>query len=168
MSSLRNEAAAARQLLQELAAAQAEPLDDETVDIVVDSETGLKEAISRAVMQMRMALAESKACQELSLQIDDRAERHKRRAMRIKDAIGAAMNFSGIRKMPLPEATLTLSDKKPSVIITDAEALTAQYLNTKTVSVPAKDHILAHLLAGLKVEGATLDNGGQTLTIRTK
>jgi hypothetical protein len=168
MSSLRNEAAAARQLLQELAAAQAEPLDDETVEIALDSETGLKEAISRALMQMRLALSEASACARLAEEITARGERHERRALRIRESIAVAMIFAGTEKLTLPEATLTLSDKKPKVVITDESALTAQYVDTKTVLVPSKAHILAHLLAGLKVEGSTLDNGGQTLTIRTK
>lgn len=168
MTDLRNEAAAARQLLQELAAAQAEPLDDETVDIVVESETGLKEAIARAVMQMRQAIADAKSCTELANQIEDRADRHKRRAERIKDSIAMAMTFVGTKSVMLPEATLTVSDKKRGVVITDENALPKQFVDTKTITNPRKADILSTLLAGQKVPGATLDNGGQTLTIRTK
>jgi len=168
MSSLRNEAVAARQLLQELAAAQAEPLDDETVDIAVDSETGLKEAISRAILQMRLAYSDANSCADLANKIISRSQRHDRRAQRIKDSIAMAMSFAGVEKLALPEATLTLSERKRGVVIADGSAIPDSFVKTETVRKIEKAAILKALTAGETVPGATLDNGGQTLTIRTK
>ena len=168
MSDLRNEAAAARQLLQELAAAQAEPLDDETVDIVVESETGLKEAIARAVMQMRIAKAEAIACEELSDAIIERSRRHSRRVDRIRDAISMAMEFAGVTKLALPEATLTISDRKKEVVVTDESVLPKEFVKTRVVERIDFAKLGEAMRAGASIPGATLDNGGRTLTIRTK
>lgn len=168
MSSLRNEAAAARQLLQELAAAQAEPLDDETVDIVVDSETGLKEAISRAVAQIRDVEGHASACDDTAARIKERAARLRHKADRIRDAIASSMAFAGVKKLPLPEATISLIDRERKVVVTHPGMIPDKYRKIKTTSVVDTEKIAKHLLSGGELLGAMLDNGGQSIRIGTK
>jgi len=75
------------------------------------------------------------------------------------------MEATELRKMELPEATLSIRSVAPSVIITDEENLPD--IACKFERKPDKAKI-KELLASGWVAGATLSNGTKSLTIRIK
>ena len=139
--------------------------DEDMAFVAVEGETGLIEAISAAVDRM----AELKAhCEALEIQIKNLKERHSRfeeQASRIKAAIHVAMGHAELRKLELPQATLSVRAVAPSVEVTDEALIPAQFWVTQDPKLDKKA-LLAALKAKEQVPGAQLSNGGETLAIR--
>lgn len=103
---------------------------------------------------------------KLATQIEDRQARKARCEARVKaqrEAIQMLMECAGIDKLPLPEATVSLRKVAPKLIVTDADALPDAF-----VSIVRKPDLAAIRAADCPVPGATLDNGGSSITIRRK
>lgn len=103
---------------------------------------------------------------KLASQIDDRQARKVRCEGRIKaqrEAIQMLMETAGVDKLPLPEATVSLRKVAPKLIVTDADALPDAF-----VSIVRKPDFAAIRAADCPVPGASLDNGGSSITIRRK
>jgi len=139
--------------------------DEDMAFVAVEGETGLIEAISAAVDRM----AELKAhCEALEIQIKNLKERHSRfeeQASRIKAAIHVAMGHAELRKLELPQATLSVRAVAPSVEVTDEALIPAKFWVTQDPKLDKKA-LLAALKAKEQVPGAQLSNGGETLAIR--
>ena len=125
-SPLGRETATGRQALMVL---QEEHPDftEEDIHLVLDSESNLKDAIGHAVRQVleRQALAD--AALALARQYKDRGERHKAAVERGRARIVEALETVGLRKMTLPEATISIGRGQPSVLVTDEELVPVKY-----------------------------------------
>lgn len=92
----------------------------------------------------------------------------KSRAENRKDAMRGLMlrllKAAGQRKAPLTEATISVTNGRDSVEITDEKAVPARFL--KVVKTPDKTAIKAVLDAGKKVKGAAIKTGAETLSVR--
>jgi hypothetical protein len=97
--------------------------------------------------------------QHRSARLDQRNRAMRELAFRI-------MSLADLRKVELPEATLSIRAGTPKVIVTD-EALIPDML-CRIKREPDKTKIKKSLLADNAVEGAVLSNAEHTLTIRTK
>jgi hypothetical protein len=139
--------------------------EDLTLDMI-EGETRLIDMID-ALMSAR---AEDAAmAQALKAHQDDLAARKKRfeaRADARKKLAQIALTEAGIRKLERPAYTASLSATPASVVITDDSALPDELCRIKRE--PDKTAIKKALQAGDEVRGASLSNGGETLTIRVK
>lgn len=141
--------------------------DDEMIATAVEGETSLVETISAAVD--RIAELNSH-CEALAARIKDLSERQGRfedQASRIKAAIHVAMGHGELRKLELPQATLSLRQVPPIAEITDESVIPAKFWKVQDPKLD-KAALLCALKSKEAVPGATLSNGSETISIRSK
>jgi Arc/MetJ-type ribon-helix-helix transcriptional regulator len=96
----------------------------------------------------------------------ERHDRFESRSEKLREALRDLLCRANMRKLVLPECTLSLSAKPQSVVIADESALPEQFIRIK--KEPDKAAIKEALKRGEQITGAALSNGGETLTIRRK
>lgn len=163
---LHNETVHVQQLLHDLAG-QLDESDGDLIAGMIEGETRYFEVIDR--------LLEARA--EIEMMIDGLAERaaalaarkqiFERRETAIRAALQRSMEATGQHKIQRSVATLFLGNKPVGAIVTDEAVIPQEY---KTPQPPKLDKraLLAALKVGVEIPGATLSNGGTTLTIRSK
>lgn len=141
--------------------------DAEMIETAIEGETSLKEAISAAVDRILEldAHEEAIAAQIATLQV--RRERFEHQSDRIKAAVHVAMGQAELRKLELPQATLSVRAVPPKAEITDESMLPSRFWKS---SAPTLDRklLLETLKSGESVPGAVLSNGSETLSLRSR
>ena len=142
-----------------------------------DNRAELEEAITRAVQteiekvdgishmlthfesQVQLAAAESKRLQA-------RRKGFERSAERLEQYVRRAMDLAGVRKLQGETTTLSLRVAPASVLITNFEAVPAEYKEIRTEVVIDKDSVKKALKGGAIVPGAALSAGSLYLVRR--
>lgn len=111
--------------------------------------------------------------EQLGQQIAARKVRAERAGLRIeqrKNLILSLMETARLSKIPLPEATVWTSERKPTFKVTDVEQLPKGYFTIETVRTrkPNKDKIAAAFEKGVLLAGVTKTNGMTVLNTRRK
>ena len=157
-----NQAALVRALLHQIAASSG---DDETVQIVADSETTLIDAITAALNRIGELEAHADV---MTNRIDNlRARRDFFRAsvIGIRASILSALETCGTSKLETPEATVYLRATPDRVEITDATIIPLNYMR-QPEPVIDKAELSKQVKLGVVVPGASLIKGGNTIAIR--
>jgi hypothetical protein len=132
----------------------------------LEGETDLYELVRKLLAQVE----EDEGVQAiLAEQIADRTARKQRAGERVKhnrEAIMALIQCANLDKLTLPEATLSVRAVPPKAIVTDEAAVPDELC--KFTRKPDLTAIKAEVEAGAVVPGVSLDNGGNSLTIRRK
>ncbi len=157
---LDREAAAARDLLAQIASH-----DDETLSAdMVEGETELHDAIETALAEMDEAAALAEGVKAMIAKYETRKSALERRAERLRSAIEQAMAVSGLASIRLPAATLTVKDTPPKAIITDESLIPAEFWKPRD---PSLDKAAINAAAKLgSIPGVTMSNGGVSLQVR--
>jgi hypothetical protein len=87
-----------------------------------------------------------------------RRDRYYARSVACRTALRDSLDVLGLRRLDDPEFTASLKAARPSVIVTDIDALPKEML--RVTVAPNKEAIGAALRAGTTVAGAELSNGG--------
>lgn len=154
-------AAAARALLQSVADMIT---DDETSEIIIDTETDLPSAIATALDRIDELEEHVAGIDHRMTSLRERKGRFADNIETLRRSIQSALETTNVRKLELPVATISLRAVPPSVIITDEAALPIEY--KRQPPVPDKKLIAAALKDGVAIAGAELSNGGQTISIK--
>lgn len=142
--------------------------DDEDMRMTaVEGETGLLEAISEAVDRCEELKAHQEAIETRIKDLSERRDRFDGQAQRIKAAIQVAMMQAELRKIELPQATLSVRAVPPKAEITDEAAIPAKFWKPQDPKLDRKA-VLDALKAKEQVPGATLSNGGETISLRVR
>lgn len=141
--------------------------DEEMAAVAVEGETGLLESISGAVDRLHELETNCVALEAREKDIHDRRSRFEDQAARIKAAIHVAMGHGGLRRLELPQATLSLRQVAPKAEITDEAAIPSKFWKAKEPTLDKKA-VLDALKAKEAVPGAVLSNGSETISIRVK
>jgi hypothetical protein len=140
--------------------------DDVLRTDMIEGETEAFEFLSRVVQTINRAQVTKTG---LSHYIDALQERYSRFGRRI-DVLRAfakqVMDTADIKKAELPEATLSIRNGPPRVIITNEHELPDHYVRIKRE--PDKTKIKAAIQGGDHVPGAALSNSETTLAILTR
>lgn len=107
--------------------------------------------------------------QAVSDRMDDLALRQKRYALQAEEhrrTAFAMMDALGMDKFRSAEFTVTIAAGKPGVVVTDVDALPAEFV--RVTRSPDKAAIARAMAEGIVVDGAEMQNGNPTLTVRTK
>jgi hypothetical protein len=102
----------------------------------------------------------------LSSRIEDakaRKDRFKRRQEGAKKMMQRLMEIAGLKRLQLTEATLTVANVPPSVVIIDEFQVPAEFMRVK--SEPDKAAIKDALKNGAVIPGCQMSNGGQSLRV---
>ena len=136
--------------------------DDEFKMNVLEGETDFHRILTSLVRKAQFAAAIVTGISEETRRLGDRKRRYERQEDFNRALIKEVMEIAEIRKAELPLATLVISNKSASVIITDETLLPDNLVRIKRE--PNKTEIKKALEAG-PVAGAELSNGGTTLVI---
>lgn len=153
--------------IENLIASYPELAEDETLraDMIAGS-TQAEEVLSKIVDRMQEAEAMASAIAKRVNDLSARQNAFDRRGDAMRALAFRIMNAANVRKMPLPEATLSIRAVAPSLAIEDESKIPAEFTKTETKIDRAK--IKEALKAGAVVPGACLTNGSETISIRVK
>ena len=141
-------------------------LAEDDMLLALESETDAMEYLRHIehLRQQAVMLAKS-----IDLVIDDlkvRRGRFEHREEGIRRLMFQMLQAASIRKLELPEATLSIRTGSPKVVIVDEAEIPETFIRIKRE--PDKASIKVALQDGIPVPGATLSNAEENLTIRTK
>ncbi len=139
--------------------------DADLMAATIEGETGLFEAIGRAVDeidQIEVLIVGLKAKEKAFI---DRRRRLEAKKDRIRAQIEQAMDATEQKAVTLPTATLSLREVKPGLIVSEEADIPARFWKAQPPKLD-KTALLAELKAGEQVPGAGLDNGGFAVAIR--
>lgn len=141
--------------------------DDEMIATAVEGETSLVETISAAVDRIAELNSHCEALDVRCKELGERRSRFEDQASRIKAAIHVAMGHGELRKLELPQATLSLRPVPPKAEITDEAAIPSKFWKAQDPKLDKKA-VLDALKSKEEIPGASLSNGGETISIRVK
>lgn len=139
--------------------------DEEWWLATLESETDLTELLRKLERQRQEAACNSEALSQNIKDLKARQFRFDKRQEAMRALAMKLLYVADVEKLQLPEATYSMRAVPPSVVILDEEALPDAAC--RFTRVPDKTAIKSMLEIG-SVPGATLSNGGRTLSIRVK
>jgi len=156
-----------RAQIEALRAAYPQVADDEDQWLLsLESETDLREFLTVAVKRMYEAEAFVEGIDDLITDIKTRRQRFEQRGEAMRSLAFRVMTTAAVRKVELPQATLSIRAGQPKVIITDETRLPEHCIRIKRE--PDKLLIREHLARGEHVAGAELSNSEPQLAVRIK
>lgn len=133
---------------------------------MIDGQTDAADLLRKIVSLHIETKAMATALKGVEAEYKARRERVEARSQGFKDMAERIMQAAHLGKLVLPEATLSVRQVPPAVIVTDEASIPARYIRVKHEidRVALKEA----LKSGESVPGATLGNGGETLAILTR
>ena len=140
--------------------------DDETLELALESETDLREFLIAVVRRMDEAEAFAEGIGDLITETKARQQRFEQRSEAMRTLAFKLMNAAEVRKIELPQATLSIRAGVPRVIVTDEAALPPSCVRIHME--PNKTAIKDQLTRGELVPGAEISNAEPVLSVRIK
>lgn len=139
--------------------------DDDLTRDMIEGETGLHEAIAALFAEVTETEVQLAGLEAKLTEFEGRKKRYQDRLGFMRSVIEQAMLIGDVRKLELPDATLSLSSRGAKLVITDESAVPADYWRPKDPELDRK--ALAQALKDkIEIPGVALDNGGISLTVR--
>lgn len=165
---LRKDVEVARRLLERLAPYLK---DDEQAQLdAVEGQTDLFETIDSGLERLDDIEDKVDGIKRRMEVLKARCDRLKAQDEAIRSAIMDALDTVGLKTVERPLATITVADVPRDVEILNEAEIPPRFWKQPKVPDPKVDktELKAALVAGEKIEGARLDNGGKTLKLRRK
>jgi Siphovirus Gp157 len=140
--------------------------DDEALVLSLESETDATEFCTRLVRKIKENEAYSNGVAAYIAELRGRQEMFDRRDIGLRAILLKVMEAAGLKKLPLPIATLSATTSQ-HVNVIELLDIPSEYLRYKPPE-PNKTEIKAALKAGKAVPGCVLSNPEPHLTIRIK
>lgn len=139
--------------------------DADLVRDCIEGETRLHEMIDAAVAQISADTAHIKGIKAHMVTLKSRQSRLEERIDAFRAAIQTAMQVAELKSRETPLGTVSLKKVPPSVQIVDEAQIPAEFWKAQDPKLDKKA-VLDALKEKRAVEGATLTNGGETLSLR--
>lgn len=140
--------------------------DPELLHDVIEGQTDLFEIMDWLLGKLADEEELETAIASRSAVLGERKKACQNRQQRLRDALLYCMTASDQKSLRRPEATLTLTPRKPGVQAVDEAALPEEFW--KVERKVNRSAISDALKEGWIPPGVTLDNGGVALTVRRK
>jgi hypothetical protein len=140
--------------------------DETLLADMLEAETGLYEFFATVVHGMRTAEAFIVGMTTLMDELKARRDRYEQREEALRGLALALMQHANVRKIELPQATLSIRAGSQKVIITDESSLPPDCVRVRTE--PNKTVIKEQLERGEHVPGAEMSNREEVLAVRVK
>jgi hypothetical protein len=137
--------------------------DDVLRTDMIEGETEAFEFLSRVVQAINNAQVKKTGLSHYIDALKERYDRFARRTDVLRVFAKQVMDTANIKKAELPEATLSIRNGVPKVIITNEHEIPDGYMRIK--KEPDKTKIKAAIAGGDHVPGAALSNSETTLAI---
>lgn len=147
-------------------------LEDLNIDVValvdtLEGETELFEALLLLADEMAERDAMVNSVKERITDLTTRKDRLENGTTTLRSVITQAMDRAGIKTIKGDFCTLSLSEKKPGLVIVDESLLPSKYFIPQEPKLDKKA-LKKDVEDGVIKKGANLDNGGIKLSIRRK
>lgn len=139
--------------------------DEDTYRDMVEAETGLFEAIDRAVQIMVDDKAALHGLDEMIGKLKSRRDRIEARMGNMRTALHAAMEQAGKRKIDHPAVTLSVRAVPAALTVIDEALIPSTYWRTSEPRLD-KRAVLEALKAKTVIPGACLNNPGTTVSFK--
>lgn len=133
----------------------------------IEGETDFNNLMRRLVIEAKAAAAMAEGCIATMNEMAERSDRLSARENRTRWTIASLMDVAGLKKLPLPEATISLSRRGPYPAHPNMDELPEKFIRTKTIRSPDMKAIADAIKAGETIPGVTMTNGSSVLTIRS-
>ncbi|MCO5092633.1 siphovirus Gp157 family protein [Bosea sp. (in: a-proteobacteria)] len=141
--------------------------EDETLrSDTLEGETDINNILAKLVQEREAAYAMAEGVKAPVNDLRERKARLERRGDGYGEAIERVMAAAGLSKVMLPNATISVSQAAPSVVIKDEDAIPERFVRIKREIDKAA--INAAVKAGEEIPGVVVGNGGQRLMVRVK
>lgn len=140
--------------------------DEELLADMLEGETDLHRVISKAVSKKLDAKTMVQALKAREADMKERRSRFERQDELFTALISQMMEIAGLKKLALPEATVSMTSPRDSVEILDIDALPQGFFKVERKALSKE--ILAAIKAGEAIPGAALRTGESGLMVRTK
>jgi len=160
---LNKQAEAARSLLANIRDILAD--DEQAIADAIEGETGLLEAIGSAVARIGEIAAIRDGIDAYAKQLKARLARLDRQEELIRTALLSAVSATGLKKIELPIATVSLKAVPPSLVVTCEADIPPEFWKPQDPKMDRKA-VTDALKAKQAVPGAELSNGGETIAIK--
>ena len=160
---LKDEAEAARSLLANLRDVIGD--DEDATHDAIEGETSLIEIIKSAVDRLGELEAHEEALAGQIKALNTRKERFSHQGEMIRAALCVAMATANLKKLELPQATVSRKPTPPKALIVDEASIPARFWKPSDPKLD-KAAVLSALKANEIVSGAELSNGGETVAIK--
>lgn len=140
--------------------------DDDAWLLCLESETDLHELLRIFERKRQEACSLAGAIASNIAELGNRQGRFERREQAMRAAMFKLLQWADVRKVELPEATVSIRNGTQKVLITDEDQLSDILCRFKRE--PDKTKIKELLTTGQPVKGAELSNAEPTISIRTK
>lgn len=138
--------------------------DEELLADTLEGETSFNEVMEKLVTQIREQDMQAEALGARIGALQERKTRSGKRVEFYRALIFKLMQAANTTSHRTTEGNLSVGKSPPKVIITDEAAIPDEFM--RVTKAPDKVLIKKALEAKQSVRGATLSNGGSTLTIR--
>jgi hypothetical protein len=156
-----------RQQIASLRHAHPELAEDEDGWLLtLESETDLTECLRAIERKRHEAAALAGGIESAIAELRERQERFERRESTLRGILFKLLQAAELRKKELPEATLSIREGVPKVILSDSIILSNDFIRIKRE--PDKGAIREALMNGKAVPGAVLSNAEPVLSIRVR
>jgi hypothetical protein len=132
---------------------------------MVEGEIDLEAFASYCVDQIVYDAAVSASIKNMIEDLQGRKKRFEDRQERIRTLLAMTLDAAGSRKIELPQATVSLSQRAAGLVVKDEAEIPATWWVRGDPKLNKKG-LLEALRANEKIPGVELDNGAASLTIR--
>lgn len=153
--------------LREQLRSQFPEADEETLADTLEGLTSLPEMLAALA---RSSLEDQSLGAALRQRLDDMRSRLQRLEHSVdakRKVLASVMERAQLRKLTEPDFTLSLRQTPPGLVVQDEAAVPADYWKPQPARLD-RQQLLSRLKAGFEVPGASLGNGGVTVSVRTR
>jgi len=147
--------------------AQFPDADDETLADTLEGLTDLSDLLAEVI---RSALEDEAFCEALKARMGEMRERAQRLAARAEKKrllVGETMAQADLKRLTLPDLTLSLRSGAPSLVVTDEDVIPSMFWKAQPPKLD-RQGLSQALKAGESIPGAILGNPEPSLSVRTK
>ena len=155
------------QYLRERLAAEFPDADEETLHDTVEGMTNLAEMLAAVVRSQLDDLALVSALRVRAADMQQRLLRIEQRASKKKELLTSVMERAGLKRLTEPDFTVSLRQTQPPLILVDENEIPSEFWKPQPPKLD-RQGLISALRLGRDISGATLGNGGLTISVRTK
>ncbi len=141
--------------------------DEEKLLDTLEGLTDLPEMISEVVRSRLDDMALVAALRARIADMNERFGRFEHRAEKKKEIVTSVMERAGLKKLTQPDFTLSLRSTAPPLVVVDEAKIPEAFWRPQAPKLD-RQGLIGALKDGRDVPGATLGNGGMTISVRTK
>ena len=155
------------QYLRQQLEAQFPNADEETLLDTLEGLTNLNEMVAEVIRSRLEDLALITGLRTRLSDMQARLGRLEERAEKKKEIVATVMERAGLKKLMQPDFTLSLRLTSPPLVVVDEAQIPDAFWKPQAPKLD-RQGLIGALKNGRDVPGATLGNGGMTISVRTK